>query len=519
MMNMVNANTPMTADHNTQTPPLRKLSELLGHCPAKNVLGTLDRDIASIAFDSRKVEPGGLFIAIHGYQEDGSRFIEDALRRGASAFITETEFDKLPGHHLAANGTTAIRVEDARLALSRVSAEFYRHPSRDLNLVGITGTNGKTTLTYILETLFKAAHQPTGVIGTINYRYGGVVRQASVTTPESLDINRMLRDMADQGIGTCFLEVSSHSLALKRVHEMTFRVGVFTNLSRDHLDFHGTMEAYANAKKELFRANNVKHRVINTDDPVGREILKESGVETLTTGIDHPADVKAEGCVLSEEGSHFTLQTPSGNREIFTHLLGNHNVYNLLSGAAAALFQGIPLDEIGQGMRSIDRIPGRFERLNQGQDFTVVVDYAHTGDALTNVLNAARAFTHGKVIVVFGCGGDRDRGKRPEMGRAAIAGSDFAVITSDNPRREQPERIIEDILKGLPPEAKENRDYAVIPDRAEAIAYAINRAEKGDFLLIAGKGHEDYQILPSGTIHFDDREIAGMALGKRLNHD
>jgi len=518
-MNRVDLHTSMTTDDNIRTRQTRKLSELLARCPAKNVLGSLDRDIASVAFDSRKAEPGGLFIAIHGYHEDGSRYIDDALKRGALAFITETDFDKLPGHHLAANGTTAIRVADARLALSRVSAEFYRHPSRELDLVGITGTNGKTTLTYILEHLFKTAHKPTGVIGTINYRYGGVVQQASVTTPESLDINRMLRDMADQGIGACFLEVSSHSLVLKRVHEMTFQVGVFTNLSRDHLDFHGTMEAYANAKKELFRANDVKKRVINADDPVGREILKESGVETLTTGIDHPADVKAEDCVLSEEGSHFTLQTPSGNREIHTHLLGKHNVYNLLSGAAAALFQGIPLDDIDQGMRSIDRIPGRFERLNQGQDFTVVVDYAHTGDALINVLGAARAFTHGRVIVVFGCGGDRDRGKRPEMGRAALAGSDFAVITSDNPRREQPGRIIDDILKGLPPEAKENRDYAVIPERAEAIAFAVNRAEKGDFLLIAGKGHEDYQILPSGTIHFDDREIAGMALRKRLDRD
>ncbi|UCD11863.1 MAG: UDP-N-acetylmuramyl-tripeptide synthetase, partial [Nitrospinaceae bacterium] len=326
-MNLHNPNLPMTADSKKQTPPTRKLAELLEHCPAKNILGTLDRAITGVAFDSRKIEPGGLFVAIHGYQEDGSHFIEDALHRGALAFITETEFDKLPGHHLAANGTTAIRVEDARLALSRVSAEYYRHPSRDLDLVGITGTNGKTTLTYILETLFEAARKPTGVIGTINYRYGGVVQQAaSVTTPESLDINRMLRDMAGRGIGTCFLEVSSHSLTLKRVREMTFQVAVFTNLSRDHLDFHGTMEAYANAKKELFRANDVKKRVLNTDDPIGREILKESGVETLTTGIDHPADVKAEDCVLSEEGSRFTLQTPSGNREIFTHLLGKHNV-------------------------------------------------------------------------------------------------------------------------------------------------------------------------------------------------
>jgi UDP-N-acetylmuramoyl-L-alanyl-D-glutamate--2,6-diaminopimelate ligase len=516
---MTSMNGPMTLDNHKETRPARKLSDLLRGTPAENILGSLERDITSLAFDSRKVEPGGLFVAIHGYRDDGDRFIEDALRRGARAFITETGFDKLPGHHLAANGTTAIRVNDARLALSRVSAEFYNHPSRDLDLVGITGTNGKTTLTYILEALHGAAGKTSGVIGTINYRYGGKVQAASVTTPESLDINRMLREMAGSGIDTCFLEVSSHALALKRVSGMTFKVGVFTNLSRDHLDFHGSIENYASAKKELFRANNVKHRVINTDDPVGRDIIKDSVADTLTTGIDHPADVKAEDCVLSEEGSRFTLQTPSGNREIYTHLLGKHNVYNLLSGAAAALLQGIPLDDIGQGMRSIDRIPGRFERLIEGQDFTVVVDYAHTGDALINVLNAARAFTHGKVIVVFGCGGDRDRGKRPEMGQAALKGSDFAVITSDNPRREQPERIIDDILAGLPAAAEENRDYAVIVDRAQAIAFAINRAQTGDFILIAGKGHEDYQILPSGTIHFDDRETARAALNKRQNRD
>ncbi|MCH8156790.1 MAG: UDP-N-acetylmuramoyl-L-alanyl-D-glutamate--2,6-diaminopimelate ligase, partial [Nitrospinae bacterium] len=347
-----------------------------------------------------------------------------------------------------------------------------------------------------------------GIIGTIHYRYGDTDLAAPITTPESLDINRMLDEMTGRGIRQCFLEVSSHSLVLKRVHGMNFAVGIFCNLSRDHLDFHGTMEAYKEAKKCLFRDNNVDKAVINTDDPTGREILEEFDGETLTTGIDQTADVMAENCRLSETGSRFTLKTPSGCREIQTHLLGRHNIYNLISAAAAALLQGVSLNEIERGLRSIDRIPGRFEKVDCGQDFPVVVDYAHTDDALRNVLQAARAIISKRIITVFGCGGDRDRGKRGKMGRVALEESDFAIITSDNPRTEDPERIVKDILEGVPSSAVREKDYAVVANRKEAIDRAIRMAQPGDLVMIAGKGHEDYQILGTETIHFDDREVA-----------
>jgi UDP-N-acetylmuramoyl-L-alanyl-D-glutamate--2,6-diaminopimelate ligase len=506
-------------ENNLDAPMDMKLSRLIQDLGALHVMGTLSREVTSIASDSRKAQAGSLFVSIRGHRQNGDHFIGDALAAGATSFITETEFDRLEGHHLSSNGITAVRVPDSRLALSKVSAEFYRHPSSRLNLIGITGTNGKTTLTYILEALFGMAGQKTGVIGTINYRYGGVKHPASVTTPESLEINRMLNDMAENGVESCFMEVSSHSLNLKRVHAMSFKVGVFTNLSQDHLDFHGSMESYIQDKKDLFRANQVEKRVLNIDDPVGREILNESSAETLTIGIHHPADITAKDCVLTEEGSRFTLQTPSGNREIFTHLLGTHNIYNLLSGAAVALFQGISLDDIDRGMRSIDRVPGRFEQLRCGQDFGVVVDYAHTDDALKNALHAARAVARNRVLVVFGCGGDRDPGKRPKMGKVAIDNSALAIITSDNPRSEDPGLIIRDIQTGIPETAKENQDYVIIQDRAEAIEYAIGQARPGDLLLIAGKGHEDYQVLSTGTIHFDDREVAEVAIKKRLNID
>lgn len=496
-----------------------KLSQLIRGYPVLNVLGTLEKEIAAIAFDSRKVEAGTLFVAIHGLKQDGNRFIQDALQRGAKAFVTEVPIIQLNELGLVSNDVTAICVEDSRRALSWVSAEFYGRPSRNLNLMGITGTNGKTTLTYILEALFRTRGEATGVIGTINYRYGGIQAAAPVTTPESLDLNRMLHEMAREGVRACFLEVSSHSLALKRVRDMDFEIGIFTNLSRDHLDFHGTMENYKNAKKGLFRDNTVKKHIINTDDPAGREIAAEFQSSTLSVGIDHPAELMAEDCALSQEGSRFTLKTPSGSRVIQSELLGRHNIYNLLLGAAAAFLQGFSLEAIERGIQTIKRIPGRFERLDCGQNFSVVVDYAHTGDALENVLSAARAFTRKNVIAVFGCGGDRDRGKRAEMGRIALEQSDFAIITSDNPRTENPQRILDDIIQGVPSSAKIGRDYRVIASRGEAIECAVNHARKGDLVMIAGKGHEDYQILNTGTIHFDDREIAGNAIRKRLNID
>ncbi len=490
----------------------QNLSTLIQGFPVKNIQGALSREISSIAFDSREVKDGSLFIAIQGFKYDGCRFIGDAINRGASAFITQMPIEGLSGLNLNQDEVTAICVEDCRGALAWVGAEYYGRPSELMDVYGITGTNGKTTVTYILDSIYKIENKKSGIIGTIHYYNGDTNLTSSITTPESLDINRMLYEMANQSIGQCFLEVSSHSLALKRVCGMNFSVGIFTNLSRDHLDFHGSIENYKDTKKRLFRDNRVEKVVVNVDDLVGREIAGEFSKNLLTVGINKNADVMAENCSLFENGSCFELKTPLGSCEIKTNLLGLHNIYNLMSAATGALHQGLSLDQIAQGLQSVDFIPGRFERVPCDEDFSIIVDYAHTADALRNVLRAAKAFTSGRVITVFGCGGDRDRGKRKEMGCAAIEGSEFSVITSDNPRTEDPQKIIDGILEGIPSSACEGKDYEVIVDRKEAIGFAVKKARSGDLIMIAGKGHENYQVLKAGSIYFDDREIAEDAL-------
>ena len=492
------------------------LLNLIDGYPMADINGTLDRNIESIAYDSRKVEPEALFVAMPGHHHDGSRFIGQAVEKQAAAFVTEVSKADMAKTGLKSPGVTAIHVDDSRHVLAWLSDRFYGRPSDRLDLIGITGTNGKTTLTYILEKIFETAGHSCGVIGTINYRYGGNEYPAPMTTPEALEINRMLHEMAGKGVEKCCIEVSSHSLTLKRVRELRFAVGVFTNLTRDHLDYHKTFEHYKDSKKILFRDCKIKNQVINIDDPVGREIVQESSIETLTTGLDSRADVTAEDCVLLEDGIRFTLKTPSGTQAISSPLLGRHNVHNLLSASAVAVAQGISLAHIAQGIQSLERVPGRFEKIQQGQDFIVAVDYAHTDDALANALKVARTLSKNRVIVVFGCGGDRDPGKRKEMGRVALEMSDFTVITSDNPRTEDPEQIIQHICEGIPAGRKPKEHYTILPNRREAIDFAIKKAQTGDLVLIAGKGHEDYQILKSGKIHFDDREEAVRALRIRL---
>jgi UDP-N-acetylmuramoyl-L-alanyl-D-glutamate--2,6-diaminopimelate ligase len=493
----------------------QKLSRLTLGLPATNILGTMDRNIREIVYDSRKSGPDCLFVAVPGGNCDGGAFIKNSIDKGASAFITETSLDSLSGLDLGSLDVTALCVKDARRALSAVSANFYHRPSERLSLTGITGTNGKTTTAYILEALFRAQGARTGVIGTINYHYGDKELSAPVTTPESLDLNRMLDEMIKDEVINCFLEVSSHALQQSRVHDMHFKAGIFTNLSRDHLDFHGDMESYKNAKKKLFLDNHVQWKVFNIDDPVGREFSGEFKTNSFTTGIDSNADFKAEDIALTKAGSQFTLKTPFGTAEIQSNLLGQHNIHNLLSAAAGAMAQDISLKIIQEVFRRIRPIPGRFESIDNDQGFSVMVDYAHTDDALSKAISAAKAFTEGKLIVVFGCGGDRDNGKRKAMGQAVINEADFSIITSDNPRTEDPEQIIEDIRQGVPSSAQEGIDYLSIIDRKEAIEHAIDLAEKNDLVLIAGKGHEDYQVIGTQTIHFDDREVARSALRKR----
>jgi len=490
----------------------KNIKNLIAGVDVAGSLGNLNREINHIAFDSRKVRPGGLFIAMPGKKHNGEVFIKDALVNGAVAFVTQSSFESLASLPLDSDRVTALRVEDSRLALSKISANFYDQPSTQLNLTGITGTNGKTTLTYILEALSVADGRKSGVIGTIDCHFGETIIPAVMTTPESLDLNNNIRQMVDAGVTDCFLEVSSHALSQKRVYDMDFEVGIFTNLSRDHLDFHMDMDEYKNAKAKLFRENKVKVPITNLDDPAGKALAEELKASVITTGINTAADFSAENIILENTGSRFTLKTPDGSMEIHTNLLGEHNIYNLLSAAAGASAQGIPLETIQKVFQKIPTIPGRFESVNSGQNFSVLVDYAHTDDAISKSIAAAKVFTRGKVIVVFGCGGDRDRGKRKKMGRAATENADFTIITSDNPRTEDPEQIINDIQKGIPA----NASYKTIVSRREAIEHAINQAEKDDLVLIAGKGHEDYQILGEKKEHFDDREVAREFLRKQV---
>jgi UDP-N-acetylmuramoyl-L-alanyl-D-glutamate--2,6-diaminopimelate ligase len=493
--------------------PGRNLRNLIAEMEIVESLGNLTSEIENIAFDSRKVRSGGLFIAIPGEKHDGRTFIKEALDRGATTIITEASLQFLSALHIDREKVTLLRTSDSRKSLAIVSANFYENPSAHLNLTGITGTNGKTTLTYILEALAKADKKQTGVIGTIDCHFGNTKIPTAMTTPESLDLNLNLKQMVDAGVTDCFIEVSSHALSQKRVYDMNFDVGIFTNLSRDHLDFHGDMEEYKNAKAELFRGNTVKTPIVNIDDPVGKELAVELRENVTSTGINSSADFSAENISLTALGSRFTLKTPSGSTKIQTNLLGAHNIYNLLSASAYALTQGMSLDMVKGAFKNIPSIPGRFESINAGQNFSVVVDYAHTEDALSKAITAANAFTEGKVIVVFGCGGDRDKGKRERMGQVAAEKADFSIITSDNPRTEEPKQIITDILKGVPTSAL----HTTIINRREAIEYAISRAEKNDLVLIAGKGHEDYQILGMQKEHFDDRQVARYCLRKQVH--
>ncbi len=493
----------------------KKLSQLILGLPSSNILGTTDKDIREVVYDSRKSRADSLFVAIPGKNWDGGVFIKDAITKGASAFITQTPLDSLSPLDLRSSNVTALCVADSRKALSIVSTNFYCHPSERIALTGVTGTNGKTTTSYILEALFMARGIRTGIIGTINCHYGNKKVSTPVTTPESLDLNRILNEMIEDKVENCFLEVSSHALKQSRVHGMRFNVGIFTNLTRDHLDFHGDMESYKNAKKKLFLKNHVQKKIFNTDDLVGQEFAKEFKTGSFTTGIDSNADFKAEDIVLNKSGCQFSLKTPFGTGKIHSNLLGRHNIYNLLSAAAGAMVQNISLENIQEVYRHIQPISGRFENIANDLGFSVLVDYAHTDDALSNAISSARAFSQGKLIVVFGCGGERDRGKRIPMGQVVLNKADFSVITSDNPRKEDPSQIIKDILQGIPSSAQKGADYTVIINRQEAIEYAIHLASKNDLVLIAGKGHENYQVLSTETIHFDDREIARSALRKR----
>jgi UDP-N-acetylmuramoyl-L-alanyl-D-glutamate--2,6-diaminopimelate ligase len=471
--------------------------------------GGTPRPITGIAYDSRAVRPGEVFVALKGVRTDGEQFAREAVQRGALAVVSE--------HVLPGIGVPVIQVTDGRLALAELAADFHGHPSERLRVVGVTGTNGKTTTAHLVASIFDAAGMPCGIIGTVAHRVAGEVREASHTTPEAPEVQALLHEMADRGCTACAMEASSHALALRRVDAMTFSAGVFTNLTRDHLDFHETMEGYFQAKRRLFEMLPPgAPSLINADDPKAPALVAVS-TKAVTYAINRQADIMPGALSFSIEGLDFDIRTPRGTLRARSRLVGRPNVYNILAAAGTGVALGLPFDAIERGVQMLHAVPGRFEVVSSPKDgITVVVDYAHTDDALRNLLETARPMARGRLITLFGAGGERDRTKRPLMGAVASRLSDVIVITSDNPRHEDPGRIIEEIQRGITADTrKEDAALFAIPDRRDAIEKAIEVARPGDMVLLAGKGHEKYQVVGDEHVPFDDVAIARELLGRR----
>jgi UDP-N-acetylmuramoyl-L-alanyl-D-glutamate--2,6-diaminopimelate ligase len=463
-----------------------------------------------VTHDSRDVAPGSVFVAVRGLEADGMSFVPQALASGAAAVVAERAPD-------ATATVPWVVVADARAALATLAGAFYLHPSRQMRAIGVTGTNGKTTTTYLLRAMFEAAGIRCGVLGTVGHFIGNEQIPASRTTPEAPEVQRLMRAMVSAGCGACAMEVSSHALTLRRANDIAFAAAIFTNLSRDHLDFHQHMEDYFAAKRQLFEMlPHSAPAAINADDPRSGVLVELVG-RPVTYGINRPADVTPGPLAYSLSGLQFEIRTPQGPVAVRTRLVGRPNVYNILGATAAAAALGVPLRAIEEGLRDLHGVPGRFEVVSTSSDaITVIVDYAHTDDALRNLLETARPMAARRLITVFGAGGDRDRTKRPLMGMVAARLSDRVVITSDNPRGEDPARIIEEVRRGADPEVRQSgAALCAIVDRREAIHDAIRLAQPGDVVLIAGKGHEKYQEI-AGTRHpFDDVEVARAALEAR----
>jgi UDP-N-acetylmuramoyl-L-alanyl-D-glutamate--2,6-diaminopimelate ligase len=468
--------------------------------------------VTGVSHDSRTVQPGHVFVAVKGVHADGTRFAQQAIDRGAIAVVSEAAAP--PG--LAGSWVT---VTASRYALALLADAFFGHPSGELQVVGITGTNGKTTTAYLLASIFEAARIRCGILGTVAYKIGSELIEATRTTPEAPAVQSLLREMVAAGCGACVMEVSSHALSLRRVDGTSFAAGVFTNLTRDHLDFHADMEEYFRAKRRLFEMLPAgATAIINVDDPRGRG-LAESLPKALTYSAARKADVTTGPLTFTLEGLAFEIRSPRGAIAIRSPLIGRPNVANILAAAATAVALDLPLDAIEHGVAALEGVPGRFQRVSASDDeVTVIVDYAHTDDALRSALETARPLASGRVIAVFGCGGDRDRTKRPLMGAVAGRLSDLIVVTSDNPRTEDPARIIDEVCRGLAAELRKNNQQQrllTIPDRREAIDRAIALARPGDFVLIAGKGHEKYQVIGDRVLPFDDVAVAQEALSRR----
>jgi len=477
--------------------------------PALDAPG-LDVPCTGIAYDSRTVSPGSIFVALQGLRADGAAYAPQAVAAGAAAVVAAAGV-------APAAGTAWVAVSDPRLALALLAAEFNGHPSHSMRVVGVTGTNGKTTTAYLVRAILEAAGIKCGLMGTVAYCIGDREIEASRTTPEAPEVQGFLREMLDEACGACVMEVSSHALALRRVDGMQFAAGIFTNLTRDHLDFHGNMESYFAAKRRLFELLPMSApAILNLDDPRGAALVEASG-SPVTYAIGKAADVTPGPLSYSLHGLVFDVRTPQGVVHVKSTLVGKPNVYNILAAVAVTAAMGIPLDAIEKGIARLKGVPGRFEVVSRPKDdITVIVDYAHTDDALRNLLETARPMATRRLITVFGAGGERDRTKRPLMGMVAARLSDVVFITSDNPRGEDPAQIIEEVMRGAEPEARQSSARAVtVIDRGEAIRRAVSEAAAGDVVLIAGKGHEKYQVIGGTTHPFDDVAVARDALGGR----
>jgi len=484
-----------------------RLRNLITTLDGLQVFNFSDRNVTGVTSDSRNVTPGVVFVAVKGPNDDGHKYIPDAVSRGANVVVAQETVT-------LGSDVCLIVTANSRHALAVMADIFYDHPSRKLKVVGVTGTNGKTTVTYLLRSIFEVAGSKVGLLGTINYEIGGRVLPAPNTTPGALDVQRFLAEMVSAGAEYAVMEVSSHALDQYRVDAVDFACGIFTNISPEHLDYHKTFDAYLTAKGKLFRyLPREAIAVMNADDPNSATLAQRSKAACVWYGIEKPAEYSAQLVSMGIDGATVRLLTPVGAVDVHSALIGVHNVYNILAAAAAALALGVGLNETAAGIGALAVVPGRLERVVEAKGFTAFVDYAHTDDGLRKVLAALKPLVDARLIVVFGCGGDRDRTKRPRMGAVAQELADVVIVTSDNPRSEEPGAIIQEILAGTKP----SEDLYTEPDRRKAIEAACRMAAPGDVVLVAGKGHETYQILKDTVIPFDDKTVIRELL-KGLRH-
>lgn len=491
---------------------MMKISQLLKNVDIIDKKGNIESEIKDLKIDSREVVQGDLFICLKGFQSDGHQYIDEAIQKGAKAIISEKWL------HVKQEGLFEAAVPNSRQALAIIANNFFNFPTTKVSLYGVTGTNGKTTTTFLIESILRYSGQKTGLIGTVKGMIDGIDIKLKNTTPEPLELQRLIAEMVNKKVDAVVMEVSSHALDMSRVDGCQFDVAVFTNLSQDHLDYHKDMEDYFRAKRLLFEYLDHQDmiKVINSDDDFGQKLLQKNKERAYTYGLNKKANFKAKNISLSQKETEYIFQSENEEFNIKLKLPGLFNVYNSLAAATACSLRGISSESIIGGLAGVTRVPGRFELVSAGQDFLVAVDYAHTPDSLEKVIKAAREITKGRVITVFGCGGDRDRSKRPLMGIAAVEGSDLSIVTSDNPRSEGSQSIIKDILDGINLPEYKNK-FEVEADRRKAISKAINLAEKGDIIIIAGKGHEEGQIIGNEIVPFNDRNVAEELLREMLS--